>query len=312
VPRVEITRAQGRLAAVNQSLEQARLSVLSARFALVDAMGVNAGDPANAPVASDSFTTELPDLPPLKTLLQIAASERHDPLALQALADASGALAAAATNDLKRSVNFSITAGLSTMYESPFFRFLPDEQDPIQSDFQTKPTHDTPIRYFSATGFWRSLRGQWLPFTSANITFELPFGNHRALGRARQAQAASQRSLITFHDLNRVIADNVTNASGLVRSLANAIKEHQTAVTFQQQTLDSTLERLKIGDLTVLDTILTEEDLTQDRLRLIRDQQLYLSALARLKFETGTLLEFRDANTPAESAVFSPLERFGH
>jgi outer membrane protein TolC len=311
-PRAELSRAQARLAAVSQSLEQARLSTLSARFSLVDAMGVNGVDPATSPLASDPLATELPDLPALKALLQIAQTQRRDPLALQALSDASSVLAAAATSDLKRAVNLSLTVGLSTNYESQPFRFLPDEVDPIFSDFQPKPVRDDPVRYFSARGFARSLTGQWLPFTSANVTFELPFGNHAAIGRVRQAKAAASRSMIQQADLNRTIADNVANASGLVRALGEAIKQHQQAVGFQQQTLDGALQRLKIGDVTVMDTITTEEDLTQGRLQLVRDQQLYMSALARLKFETGTLIEFRNPTTPTESAVFAPLERFGH
>jgi outer membrane protein len=168
------------------------------------------------------------------------------------------------------------------------------------------------VRYFSARGWLRSLSGQWLPFTSANLTFDLPFGNHAALGRARQAQASASKSLVQAADLNRTIAENVANANGLVRTLGAAIREHTQAVRFQQQALDGALERLKIGDVTVLDTITTEQDLTQGRLSLVRDQQAYMSALARLKFETGTLIEFRNPTTAQESIVFGPLERFGH
>ena len=200
---------------------------------------------------------------------------------------------------------------MSTQYESQPFRFLPDEVDPIYSDFAPKPVRDDPVRYFSAYGWTRSLRGQWLPFTSANVTFDLPFGNHAAIGRARQAKAAAARSNIEAVDLNRSIAENVANAAGLVRTLGDAIKSHQQAITFQQQTLDGALERLKIGDVTVIDTLTTEETLTQSRLQMVTDQQAYMSALARLKFETGTLVDFRNPTSPAESVVFTPLERFG-
>jgi outer membrane protein TolC len=310
-PRAEANRAVARHASVRQSLEQARVSVLSARVALVDAIGMNAPDPTAAPVATDALAPELPDLPALNALLQLAQAQRRDPRALEALAQASGALAAAATSDLKRSITLQLTAGLSTQYESQPFRFLPDEVDPIYSDFAPKPVRDDPVRYFSAYGWTRSLRGQWLPFTSANVTFDLPFGNHAAIGRARQAKAAAARSNIEAVDLNRSIAENVANAAGLVRTLGDAIKSHQQAITFQQQTLDGALERLKIGDVTVIDTLTTEETLTQSRLQMVTDQQAYMSALARLKFETGTLVDFRNPTSPAESVVFTPLERFG-
>jgi outer membrane protein TolC len=311
-PRAELARAQARLAAVTQSLEQARLSTLSSRVALVDAMGVSGADPTTTPVATDTLAPQLPQIPELKALLQLAQAQRRDPIALQALSAASGALAAAANADLKRSINLQVTAGLSTNYESQFFRFLPDEVDPIQSDFKPKPVRDDPVRYFSAHGWLRSLSGQWLPFTSANLTFDLPFGNHAARGRAKQAQAAASRSLVQAADLNRTIAENVTNANGLVRALSQAIREQQQAITFQQQTLEGAMERLKIGDVTLLDTIQTEQDLTQGRIQLVRDQQAYMSALARLKFETGTLIEFRNPTAPTEAIVFGPLERFGH
>ena len=58
-----------------------------------------------------------------------------------------------------------------------------------------------------------------------------------------------------------------------------------------EETAEATVERFRAGDLTVLDTLITESDLTNARLEVLAAERTYLSLAARLRFATGTLLD---------------------
>lgn len=90
----------------------------------------------------------------------------------------------------------------------------------------------------------------------------------------------------------RVIGENIVDAAAGLRMRADAIKMRQAAVDASQQTVDAVIGRFQINDQTLIDTLLAEESLTQDRLALVRLWQDYLAQLARLRFEAGTLLGF--------------------
>jgi outer membrane protein TolC len=141
----------------------------------------------------------------------------------------------------------------------------------------------------------------------ATVTFELPFGNRAARGRAAQAGASLTRSQIEQLDLERRIRDNVSQVSGVVRSLGGVIERRREATEALQRSLEASIEQFKIGELTLLDTIVTEQSLTNERLQLTSDLQLYASAAARLAFETGSLVQFDAAGTPLEKIAFAPL-----
>ena len=75
-----------------------------------------------------------------------------------------------------------------------------------------------------------------------------------------------------------------------------------------QASLDGTFSQLRAGESTVIDTLNTEADLLNDQTALIRAQQLYLSALARLRFESGQLVTFSGLGEPAETLRFVPTD----
>jgi outer membrane protein TolC len=163
------------------------------------------------------------------------------------------------------------------------------------------------VRYYSGRGFARSLTGEWNPFVRAMITVNLPFANRAARGRAAQAGASLTRSQIERLDLDRRIRDQVSQVSGVVRALAGVIERRRDSTDALQRSLDASIEQFEIGELTLIDTLLTEETLTTERLQLTADLQLYASAAARLAFETASLIQFDALGTPLEKIAFAPL-----
>ncbi len=209
-------------------------------------------------------------------------------------------LARAARVDLRRRFDLSLVGGLSNHYESPFFRFLSDEVDPIYSDFAPKPVHPSAVRFYSPRGFYRSLTGRWEPFLTASFTLDFPLGNASAKGRALQAQAALEDSQVQTGDLERVIREHVLAVAGSVEHAREAVARWEAAVAHNETTLAATLERFATGEVTLIDTLLTEEAVTSDQIQLVRARQALASLLTRLKFETGTLVEFEREGTPGE------------
>jgi outer membrane protein TolC len=201
---------------------------------------------------------------------------------------------------------------MGTFYDNLQFFFLPDEANPI---FTLLPQQGPPtvtegaVRFSSLTGFSRAMfQRKWRPLWNVSLTLDLPFGNNRLRGAVVQAEAARTRAEVQERDLMRVIRENIVSETETLRKQAEAIQLSQAAVAASQQTVDGAIARFQTGDQTLFDTLLAEEDLTQDRLALVRLWQQYLSELVRLRFETGTLVSFTGATVAPDQIRFDPSE----
>ena len=221
---------------------------------------------------------------------------------------ASAELAAGARDDTRRVYDLNFSGGLSQAYESEVFRFLPDEQNPIFSELNPPTPFDETHRYYSPRGYWRGLSGRWEPFVTASISFEIPLGNNAAKGRLAQAHATLRSSEIQFRDRTRLIGDNITGVVQTLRAAAEGVVRAREAVERTTATYDGALTQLRAGELTLIDTLTTEEELLGDQTELLRQQQVYLSTLARLRFEAGQLVTFSGMGDASESLRFLPTE----
>lgn len=301
VPGAEGDRADAQIAALRGSANAARQQLIDARFELADLMGVEIEGPAGAPVATNALATQPVTLPPLDALLQTALARRRDVQAFQALEEASSALAAGARADMRPIFDLTVTGGMAAFSESPFDRFLRDELNPVIDDFDSPlVVRDSATRFYSINGYGRSLDAKWQPFVTVGFAFGVPFGNNAARGRAARTQATHERSQIETRNLTRAIRENVVSAAGALRHAAAAIARREQAVENFTQAAEAVVLRLREGEATVFDALLSEEDLSREQLQLIRDRQVYLSALARLRFETGELITFDNLGTASE------------
>ena len=321
VSAIELERVRARAARVESSVISSRLSVLTARLSLAQTVGLDVTALSNAPVAGETFAIELPTLPDTESLGDRAVSARFDSSAFGYLREASQVLADAARADLKRVFDLSVSGGLSTFYESPFFRFLPDESYPIISAqapvdapgavgpavFAETPVGESPVQFYSPRGQFRAFSGEWKPYVMVSLAVRFPFGNNRAKGRFVQARASLRRSDIEAGNLDRVIRDSVIEVSGALRFAGPTVERRREAVGFYLQTLDAALQLFQSGEQTLVDVLLTEEDSTAERIQLVRARQIFYSTLARLHFETGELIHFDGMGTPGEVVRFEPF-----
>ena len=108
-------------------------------------------------------------------------------------------------------------------------------------------------------------------------------------------------------ELSRATGENLVAATGSLAMAADAIARSRTTVEQSEQTLVGTLASFDGNEATLLDTLLTEEEVTRARLELVRQQQLYASTYVRLRFEAGDLVTFEQEGTAGERARFDPL-----
>jgi outer membrane protein TolC len=299
----EANRARARQANVASAVASAQANVTSARLGLADAMGIEVRQISDAPTATDQFPTVIPPAPP-PVDLDAAVGRRHDIRALERLSRASSLIAAGAAADLRKTFDFQVQGGLSTLYESPLNRFQPDEQDPIYSDFTPIPVRLSPTRYYNPLGLYRSLTRHWEPFVAGTFTIGIPFGNNAAKGRLAQARAAARSDQVQTDDLRRTIGEGVVSATGALARAARAWAAQDAAVAASTQAVAGALQRFQAGEITLFDLLVTEEQLTSDQLQRLQQQQEYFSILARLRYETGELVTFDNEGTPMESIGF--------
>ena len=301
--RVETTRMQARTAEVEASVVQARQGLVAARAALAQAAGMSAPEIAGDVRPADRF----PDVPlpvDVEAMQRAGLSNRYDVRAAEASRESARILAAAARTEARPRFDMQLHAGYASGYYGTFFRLLRDEYPytkyhctPDWTD-TSRPCFepgDSALNFYNPAGVWRAWRDRkWEPEAGIQFTFELPFGNNRALGRLRQAQAAVQRSEVQVVDLGRVTAENTAQQVAALQKARDEWVRRQEAVEQHQVTWADTEKRRAAGDMTLIDTLQTERDLTNARLQLVQAKRDYAATLAQLRFETGMLVIVRN------------------
>jgi outer membrane protein TolC len=136
---------------------------------------------------------------------------------------------------------------------------------------------------------------RWVgPSQSLRLELEHPFGNNIAEGRYAQRRAEASQRLIDAQDLRRQIQLSVVRTTMQVRQAAGRLEQSRLGVDASQRTTDAEIERFRSGEATLIDTLLTEQQLVDARLALVSAQADLATFIAQLRFETGTLVRFTD------------------
>jgi len=265
----ELSKAQARAAQVDAGVAAAREELVKARVALVAAMGTSASSLAEAPL-------------PAEALDSVAAANALDPAPwirdgmtsrydIQAAAEevhAAQILERAAKVDLGGRVDLTMGMYYSGLYESwdkPFYR---------------------------GDALWQATQGGLAgPSWTVALKFTLPVGNNAARGRLKQATSSLTKNQIQEGDLKRQMRIAVVDVATELGQAIEAKAQLVEAAKQYEATLGSSLERFKAGDLSLTDTLLTEEKLTQAHLSVIDVARDIAKLTARLRFESGRLLE---------------------
>jgi outer membrane protein TolC len=86
-------------------------------------------------------------------------------------------------------------------------------------------------------------------------------------------------------------------------------EQAQVAVDAYQKTIDADVERFRAGDVTLIDTLLTEQQQVDAKLSLISAQQDLANLIVQLRYESGTLLTFTNGQPSFDPADARTIPR---
>ena len=264
LPRSEKARSLASQATDAAQVASAERAVNEARVQLAKTMGLSVVVPANAPLAADPFPPT-PEAAPLAALdpalcIDLALHSRWDRQAAAKLRESGGVLAVAARTGLRPRLDFAGRISANSIAE---------------------------------TSASKLVNGWTAPGWNAALSFEKPVGNNAAKGRLLQSEADLAQRTISATDLDRNIKANVVSLVASVRTSGEQVARLSEAVRLYGQTIDSETERYRGGQSSLLDTIVTQDLQTNALVTWANARQQFASFIARLRYETGTLVESR-------------------
>jgi outer membrane protein TolC len=132
---------------------------------------------------------------------------------------------------------------------------------------------------------------RWVgPSLSLSLEYERPLGNNTYRGQLAQREADTRGQRITSVDTGRQIELGIVRTAGLVREAVARVRQAEAAVAFATKTVESETERYKMGDVTLLDTVLTRQQQTDAELALVTARQELAREIAQYRYQTGTLV----------------------
>lgn len=266
IPAADIHLVRANLLEKNAARVAAEQALLDARQRLGQVLGLSFQDIYRLEPA-DGFPELAPpaDDPAIRrgALLGLAMQRRADLRAAHLRLDQARMLSAAAQDALKPQLDLNVGVGYNGLAEGGGAGAL----------------SDAVTRNLAGSSFSTRLSYQW------------PFDNNAARGRYLQQAAAYDQGLIRAQNVERAIGVGVESAlAGLTRSAIQMQQAGET-VALYQIAVDNEKTKHKLGNSTLIDVLNVNDRLLAARLARVGYLFNYFSAMARLRFETGTLLE---------------------
>ena len=261
LPRIELARAQAADARARSVFSDAQRRVRDARVALVTVIGVTVAEGDSAlPRTADVFPAIAPPSFP----------------------DAATALLASESIDRRLDVGASRKLDeAGRILEAGALRNKAPLLDLTANTWATGLGADTISR---AAEDWVG------PSVSLGLQFEAPFGNNALRGQAVQRTAEARQRQVSAADLARQVHLEVLRIAAAVSEAAARVQQAEVAAKLYQATVDAEIERFRVGETTLIDTLQSEQQLTDAQLTLASAQRDLAQLVAELRFQTGTLL----------------------
>jgi outer membrane protein TolC len=272
LPRVELSRVQASEARAQARLSDAARSRHEARVGLATTIGIAVtDDDATLPTARDPFPAvpepALLDESLIMALVNEAVTQRYDIQAATREEEAGQLLMRSARTDLRMKLDLGGKVFLTALDEKLVSQAL----------------------------------DRWVgPSTNVALDFEKPFGNNSARGRLQQREAELGRLQISIVDLRRRTSLDVIRAARSLREAATRVQQAEAAVNFYRATTDAEVERLRAGESTLINVILTEDQQTSALLTLSSARRDLANLIAELRFAVGGLV-------PSDPGALNPL-----
>jgi outer membrane protein TolC len=272
LPAAELVNVRANLADKESGRLAAAQAVVAARAGLGMAMGIPPAETYDLPAPFGPF----PDLD--RTLLlqamaadsaayaRIAARHRLDLLAAGKQNESLKTGLRAARNRVKPALNLELSLGYDGLE--------------------------------SGSSLSRSLRTaeyrQDAPDWSTGVRLTYPLGNNSGEGELAQALARHRQGWLREQELLRTIATDIGLARSDLFSIFHELERSDEAVRQYTTAVANEREKYLMGETTLLDLLYIEDRRDSALLNRIAVRQRAASGLARLRFETGTLVRVQD------------------
>lgn len=285
-PRGDLVLLQADLADRVASRQAAALALSEARIALGRLLGMDGAAIAAMAEPADPLPAILAiGMPAEAQLVQLRAAaqqRRPDLAALGAAAAAAGRQAEAARHRLLPELNLELGVAYAK-------------------------AHDGSNRYpwWSEPG-----RVQHGPSLSARLVYEFPLQNNAARGQLRERAAQLDQANVQRRDLQAAVAAGIDSAVASLATRSAQLQVAQQALALYERAVGQEIVKQKNGIATLIDVINVEARFINARTTYLQTYLAYAQAMARLRYESGTLLPaagLRFELDPAELAGLGPL-----
>lgn len=125
--------------------------------------------------------------------------------------------------------------------------------------------------------------------TRLEVAYGFPVRNRLAGGLAMQSAVQEQQAELAYAELRRQVSLDAAAALETLQLSAQELAQFGTAATLHESSVESEQLKYRLGTSTIFDIITAEDALTSATLAEIDARARYAAALARLRYETGTL-----------------------
>ncbi|MYN04194.1 TolC family protein [Pseudoduganella sp. DS3] len=285
-PRGDLVLLQADLADRVASRQAAALALSEARIALGRLLGMDGAAIAALAAPADALPAILAiGMPAEAQLIQLRTAARQRRPDLAAL----GAQVAAAQRQT----------------EAAQHRLLPDLN--LQLGVGYAKAHDGSNRY----PWWGEAgRVQHGASLSARLVYEFPLQNNAARGTLRERAAQLEQAALRQRDLEAAVAAGIDSAVASLATRSAQLQVAQQALALYERAVGQEMVKQKNGIATLIDVINVESRFINARTSYLQTYLAYAQAMARLRYESGTLLPVAGTRfelDPAELAGLGPL-----
>lgn len=142
---------------------------------------------------------------------------------------------------------------------------------------------------------------------SVSLTLDWPTASRSARGVLAQSDALVTGTSVQLEDLTRRIRSEVQLAASDLSASALRVRNAHDAATLYRSATEDERQKLRLGLSTVLELLQTEDRLTASLLEEVSANVAHATALARLRFVTGTLVTGTDAAPVVEPVSLDSL-----
>jgi outer membrane protein TolC len=272
----DLAQTRARVAEARAQYVQQQQTLRQTAVALADTIGLQISQIEDVPVTTESWqdSPTKVDLDQLQgnALYTMAQQRRADLVAARLRKESADVLSKAARADLKPKTDLSLTLAYRGLHEG-----------------HTIGTTQGLVEH------WGEALFGYVPGPSGKLSlnFEWPFGNNFAHGRYEETRSLHHQAAISSTDLERVTGAKLVRLLGSLLDAARELLNREASASYYGQMMQAEIEKFELGEASVVDVILTEQDQINQRLALVSARLNLSSLLMQLFFESGDMVSYR-------------------